>query len=488
MHLFSAVKLNQLFQSGELSARAIAEAVLKRIAHLDPKTGAFLAVFEQRLMQKASQLDEKRKKKQPLGKLAAIPIAIKDNIHIKGELTTCASKFLSNYRAPFDASVVRFLEEQDALLIGKTNMDEFAMGSSGQHSAFHATKNPWNLACSPGGSSSGSAASVAARLCPISLGSDTGGSIRQPAAMSGIVGFKPTYGRVSRFGLVAFGSSLDQIGPFATNVKDAALIMEIIGRHCACDSTSVNHPSEPFVSHIEKPIQGSKIGIPWSFIDDLSGEMRENFLQSIEVFKQLGCTLVEVDLDILKYSTPTYYILSSAEASTNLARFDGIRFGNRSKRANTLDEVYDFSRQEGFGPEVKRRILLGTFVLSSGYQEAFYNKAQKVRTLIIERLREAFQQCQVIAMPITPTPAFALGALHDPLEEYLQDLYTIGANLAGVPAINVPSGFSQEKKPIGLQLMGPQMHDGDVLKFAHAFQKVTRFHEAIPPQFQGENR
>jgi aspartyl-tRNA(Asn)/glutamyl-tRNA(Gln) amidotransferase subunit A len=486
MYRLSAIALRDQFLKGEISASNIAESILQRIAANDPKIGAFLHFEGERLRQRAQRLDEKRKSGKALGKMAGIPVGIKDNIHIKGEITTCGSLFLKNYRAPFDATVVRLLEEEDALLVGKMNLDEFAMGSSTENSAYHPTKNPWDLSCSPGGSSGGSAAAVAARLCPITLGSDTGGSIRQPAAFCGIVGFKPTYGRVSRFGLVAFGSSLDQIGPLTTNVADAALTMEVLGKHCPHDSTSLNLPRENYLASLESSIEGTSIGVPWNFLNDLEASAKENFLESIEVFKSLGAQIVDVDLDLLKYSVAIYYILATAEASTNLARFDGIRYGVRSARAQTLDEVYEFSKQEGFGPEVKKRILLGTYVLSSGYQDAYYRKAQKVRAQIIAQFKIAFSRCQVIAMPASPFTTFKLGELKDPLQMYLQDIYTIAANMAGLPAISVPSGFNAEKRPFGLQILGPQCRDGEVLRFAHAYEQKTKYSSHIPPLFDHE--
>lgn len=479
----TAHAVRELFRKGDISATRIAEITLERIARHDAEVGAFLSIFTDRVMEKAKRLDHKRATGAPLGKLAGIPIAIKDNMHVKGELTTCASRFLANYRAPFDATAVRLLEEEDALLIGKTNLDEFAMGSSTENSAYQATKNPWALNCSPGGSSGGSAAAVAARFCPLSLGSDTGGSIRQPASFCGIVGFKPTYGRVSRYGLVAFASSLDQIGPFSTTVEDTALIMEVLGRHCSHDSTSLSLDPEPYVHKLHQPFQAGPIGIPYHFLDQLKGEAKESFFHALETFKEKGATFVDVDLDILKYSIAIYYIVSTAEASTNLARFDGIRYGLRSERAKTLDEVYNFSKQEGFGAEVKRRILLGTFVLSSGYQDAYYNQALKVRTIIIEKFKEAFKKCRIIAMPTSPLTAFEIGAIKNPLDMYLQDIFTIGANLAGLPSISIPCGLSSENKPFGLQLLGPQMHDAAVLSYAHAFEKAHNFSTKVPPLF-----
>ncbi len=484
MYQLSAHAISTLFCKGEVTAETIAESTLKRIADHDGKIGAFLSLMSERVMEKAKKLDDKRKSGKPLGKMAGVPVAIKDNIHVQGEISTCASRFLENYRAVFDATVVKHLEEEDALLIGKTNLDEFAMGSSTENSAYQLTKNPWDIGCTPGGSSGGSAAAVAARFCPLALGSDTGGSIRQPAAFCGIVGFKPTYGRVSRYGLVAFASSFDQIGPLTHNVADAALAMEVIGRHCSRDSTSLPIPPEEYLKKIEGDVRGTTIGVPWHFLEKLEKEAKEVFLKAIETFKSLGATIVDIDLDLLKYSIAIYYILATAEASTNLARFDGIRYGKRSSRATTLEEVYDFSKQEGFGPEVKKRILLGTYVLSSGFQDAFYKKAQKVRTLMIQKFKAAFEKCAMIAMPTSPFTTFPLGAIQDPLQMYLQDIFTIAANLAGLPSISVPSGFDSKNHPFGLQLMGPQMHDGKVLQFALAFEKATGFTQKIPPAFQ----
>ncbi len=480
IHTLTAREIRDKFLKGELSAVSITEAFLNRIEKYDGQIGAFLTVLNERALEKAKALDAKKAAGKKMGKLAAIPIAIKDNMHIKGEISTCASKFLTNYRAPFDATVVRLLEDEDAILIGKTNMDEFAMGSSNENSALQKTYNPWNLKCSPGGSSGGSAAAVAARLCPIAVGSDTGGSIRLPAAFCGITGFKPTYGRVSRYGLVAYASSLDQIGPFATNAEDAALVMEVIGKHCEKDSTSLPAEAEDYLTKMNGSIKGMKIGVPWEFLKDLAPESKKVFNESLDVLKKLGAEIVEVDLSLLKYSLPVYYILATAEASTNLARFDGIRYGIRSPRAQTLDEVYDFSKNEGFGSEVKRRILLGTFVLSSGYQDAYYKKAQKIRTLLIKSYQEAFKKCDLVASPVSPFAAFEIGSIKDPLQMYLEDIYTIGINLAGLPAISIPAGFSSDGKPMGLQLIGPQKQDVRVLQASKVFEKATNYHSCIP--------
>lgn len=481
---YSAHQFHSHFTSGSLSAEKMTAQTLERISKHNGSLNSFLSIFNERALEKARLLDKKRSNNKPLGKLAGIPIAIKDNILVKDEITTCASKFLANFRSPYDATVTRLLEEEDAILVGKTNMDEFAMGGSGTHSAFSIAKNPWDLAYTPGGSSSGSSSAVAARLCPIALGSDTGGSIREPAAFTGITGFKPTYGRVSRYGLVAFGSSLDQIGPLTLTAKDAALVMEVLGRHCDRDSTSINSPAPRYTVEIEQPIAHTRIGVPWSFLEELKGEPRQNFEQSIDILKGLGVEIVDVDLEALKYGIAVYYVLAAAEASTNLARFDGIRYGVRAKGAKTLEEIYIQSRQEGFGWEVKNRILLGTYVLSSAQQDTYYAKAQKVRALIIKKLREAFGKCAMIALPVAPGTAFLLdGGIKDPLDEYLQDLYTVGANLAGLPAISIPSGLSVSGRPFGLQLMGPQMHDAAVLRYAHAFQKATNFASLCPPGF-----
>ncbi len=485
MYQLSALELHSRFLKGELSARAIAEYFLKRTKAGEVQIDAFLTLFPEEFLAKADALDKKRKEGKPLGKMAAVPVAIKDNIHIKGQLTTCASKFLSNYKAVFDATVIHRLQEEDALLLGKTNLDEFAMGSSTENSAFKVTKNPWNLACSPGGSSGGSAAAVAARFCPLSLGSDTGGSIRQPASFNGIVGFKPTYGRISRYGLVAFASSLDQIGPFATNVADTAFIMETIASPCKYDSTSLHTKTPNYLEQIKLPLKEVKIGVPWHFLENLSMESRSNFEEAIAVFKDMGASIVEVNLDLLKYSVAIYYILATAEASTNLARYDGVQYGYRSAKATTIEEVYELSRQDGFGPEVKRRILLGTYVLSSGYSDAYYKKAQQVRSLIINQMDEAFSSSDLIMMPTTPFPTFPTGSIQDPVQMYLQDIYTIGANLAGLPAISIPSGLSADKKPLGIQLIGPQMQDDLVLQAAHHFESLTN-HKMIPPLFQKE--
>ncbi len=481
MEELSALEIREKFIRGELSAREIVDAALKRIDALEPHIDAYLSLLPERAYKKADELDSKRRKGEPLGRLAGVPVAIKDNIHIQGEITTCASKFLSNYRAPFDATATALLEAEGAIPIGKTNLDEFAMGSTTENSAYKTTKNPWDLKCTPGGSSGGSAAAVAARTVPLSFGSDTGGSIRQPAAFCGIVGFKPTYGRVSRNGLVAFASSLDCIGPLATSVADCALAMEIIGSHCSRDATSYLLPNDELLSHLGAGVKGTRIGVPRLFVDQLEGEPRSNFEASLTTLQSLGGEIVDIPLKTLDHSIAIYYILAAAEASTNLARFDGIRYGMRSSRAETLDEVYSLSKDEGFGFEVKRRILLGTFVLSSGYQEAYYRKAQGARGLMIEEFKRAYESCDAIALPTTPTATFELGSIQDPLQLYLADLFTICANLVGLPAISIPSGFSEAGRPFGLQILGPQKGERKVFQVAHAFEEATGYSRARPP-------
>lgn len=482
LHHLSAIELRDAFLKGELSAVQITQSFLKRIEAHDKELGAFLCTLGPRALMKAEALDRKRAHNQPLGKMAAIPIAIKDNMHISGEITTCGSQFLKNYKAPFNASAVRSMEEEDALLIGKTNLDEFAMGSSNENSSFFPAYNPWDRKCVPGGSSGGSAAAVAARLSLIATGTDTGGSIRQPASFCGIVGYKPTYGRVSRYGLVAFGSSLDQIGPLTTTVADAALTMEVIGRHCPHDATSLDLPPEAYP--LSKELEpGTTIGVPWHFLENLSPPLRKNFDHSIEVMKSLGAKIVDVNLDVLKYSIAVYYILATAEASTNLARFDGIRYGIRSKEAKTLEEIYEQSRQKGFGREVKKRIMLGTYVLSAGYQDAFYKKALKVRTLIMDAFDEAFSKCDAVMMPVTTSGAFEKGAIQDPVEMYLQDIFTVPANLAGLPGISVPSGYDDRGMPLGLQILGPQMCDVSIMQYAYAYEQATK-QSRIPRDYE----
>ncbi len=488
MHKDSALTIKNKFLSGENSASEITSCFLLRAKIIDNQTGALLSILSDRAMKKAENLDRKRKNGKSLGKLAGIPIVVKDNILIKDEITTCGSKFLENYRAPFNATVINLIDEEDGIIIAKSNLDEFAMGSSTENSAYKIARNPWNLDYSPGGSSGGSAISVSAMIAPIALGSDTGGSIRLPAAFCGVHGFKPTYGRVSRFGLVAFGSSLDQIGPFARSAEEIALMQEVIAKPCKYDSNSVQYPVEPYMDELSQSIQGKTIGVPYSILKDLEPEILKNFENSLKVYESLGVKIKEIHLNLIKYSVPVYYILAAAEASTNLARFDGIRYTERSKNAHTLEEVYELSRSEFFGKEVKQRILLGTYVLSAGYQDAYYRKAQKVRTLMIEEYEEAFKLCDIIALPTTTTNVFKIGAIQDPLQMYKQDIYTISANLVGIPAINIPTKLDKNSMPLGIQIQGPQLDDARVLRFAWHYEKSENTNKFYPNLFDKEMR
>jgi aspartyl-tRNA(Asn)/glutamyl-tRNA(Gln) amidotransferase subunit A len=476
LHDLSAKALSANFLSGEISAKQIVEHFLKRIGEVDRQIGAFLAICFERARHQAELLDGKRASGMPIGRLAAVPIAIKDNIHVLGEKTTCASRFLRNFHAPFNATVVSLLEAEGAIIIGKTNMDEFAMGSSTASSSFGPTVNPWDSDCSPGGSSGGSAAAVAARLVPIALGSDTGGSIRQPAAFCGVVGFKPTYGRVSRHGLVALASSLDQIGPLVRSSADAALVMEVIGRHCSCDPTSLLLPPEPYVSALSRAVSGLTIGVPREFLEGLAPDLHSHFNRALEVFKDLGVRIVDVNLSLLKYSVAAYNIIVSTEALTNLARFDGVRYGARSPRAHSRSELYSLSRGEGFGMEVKCRLMLGAWLLLSEPQKGYCQQAYKVRRLLIDCFGTAFASCDLIAMPTAPTAPFVSGESSDPLISHLADLYTIGANLAGLPAISTPSGFTSDGIPLGIQLIAPQCQDARLLCAADAFENAAGYH------------
>ena len=470
IHALTAIDIHKKFIQKELSAEEIVRSCFSRIDAHDKKIHAFLSLSKERALQQARKLDAKLASGKECGFLAAIPIALKDNIHVKGEKTTCASKMLESFVAPFNATVVDLLEKEDAIILGKTNLDEFAMGSSCEYSAFGPTYNPWDLARSPGGSSGGSAAAVASGMSPVAFGSDTGGSVRHPGSFCGVSAFKPTYGRVSRYGLVALGSSMDQIGPLAFTVEEIELFMRAIGHHCERDSTSLR--IEPFtpIDFKKKYTKGFTIGVPYSLLTTLAKEPRQVFDESLKVLQALGGRVVDIDLNILEYVVAVYQIIGTAEWSTNLARYDGIRYGYRSKEAKTLDEVYTLSRVQGLGREVKRRLMLGTFVLSAGYQEAYFKKAQKVRALMCRQFKKVFSECDVVAMPVTPTSAFMVGSKKDPLSMYLEDLYTIGANLAGLPALSVPAG-EVANMPYGLQLVGAQMEDASVLAIGRAFQE-----------------
>jgi len=483
MHRITITQARELLQSKKLSSTQLTEAVFDRIDLVEDKVKAFTHLMRDKALQQAKAADSKiaRGEEQPL---LGIPIALKDLICTSGSLTTCASNILNQFISPYNATVVNRLQGAGAVIIGKTNMDEFAMGSSNENSTYHPTKNPWALDRVPGGSSGGSAAAVAAHECIAALGSDTGGSIRQPAGFCGVTGLKPTYGRVSRFGLVAFASSLDQIGPITKSVADAAILMNVIGGKDRQDSTSADVPMPDFTQALDRDIKGMRLGIPKEyFTGGMQPEVEKAVQDSIRTLESLGMKTVEVSLPHLNYAVSAYYIIACAEASTNLSRYDGVKYGYRSLNSENLTNMYENTREEGFGEEVKRRIILGTFVLSSGYYDAYYLKAQKVRTLIKQDFENALEECDVIISPVTPYPAFKLGEkLDDPLQMYLADIYTISANLAGIPAMAIPCGFVGEANlPVGLQLMGKHFDEANLIAVGQKFQQVTNFHTQEAP-------
>ncbi|MEH7382742.1 Asp-tRNA(Asn)/Glu-tRNA(Gln) amidotransferase subunit GatA [Bacillus sp. JJ1533] len=474
-------ELHSLLHKKEISVSDLVDESFKRINTVDDKVQAFLTLDEENAREYAKQLDEALGNNHDLGLLFGMPIGVKDNIVTKGLRTTAASKILENFDPIYDATVVQKLKSAQTVTVGKLNMDEFAMGSSNENSGFKVTKNPWNLDHVPGGSSGGSAAAVAAGEVLFSLGSDTGGSIRQPAAFCGVVGLKPTYGRVSRFGLIAFASSLDQIGPVTRTVEDNAFLLQAISGVDQMDATSANVDVPSYVSALTGDIKGLKIAVPKEYLGEgVNEEVRQSVLDALKVLEGLGATWEEVSLPHSKYALATYYLLSSSEASANLARFDGVRYGYRTDNAENLIEMYKQSRSEGFGDEVKRRIMLGTFALSSGYYDAYYKKAQKVRTLIKKDFEDVFEKYDVIIGPTTPTPAFKLGEnMDDPLTMYANDILTIPVNLAGVPGISVPCGFSNGL-PLGLQIIGKHFDESTIYRVADAFEKATDHHKQKP--------
>jgi aspartyl-tRNA(Asn)/glutamyl-tRNA(Gln) amidotransferase subunit A len=467
---------------GDLQSQDVTAAYLDAIAANDSRVNAFLHVDRERALAQARAIDEKRRRGERVGKLGGLPVAIKDVICSQGEPATCASRILKNFVPPYDAHVISRLRDADAVLIGRTNMDEFAMGSSTENSAFKTSRNPWDLERTPGGSSGGSAAAVAAGMAPLALGSDTGGSIRQPAGFCGIVGMKPTYGRVSRYGLVAYASSLDQIGPFANDVSGAALLLEAIAGHDRRDSTSVNSPVPEYSRKVEEPLTGLKIGIAREhFVSGLDREVENAIRTALDVYRSLGAEVHEISLPHSKYAVAVYYIVAPCEASSNLARYDGVHYGHRAGQFDNMIDMYCASRGEGFGTEVKRRIMLGTYSLSAGYYDAYYLKALKVRRLIRNDFDEAFRAVDVIACPVAPTPAFKIGELvNDPLAMYLSDIYTISANLAGLPGITIPAGFSSNNLPIGLQLLAEPFEEERLLRAARMFERETDWHRRRP--------
>jgi aspartyl-tRNA(Asn)/glutamyl-tRNA(Gln) amidotransferase subunit A len=460
---------------GKTSATALAELFYAKIENDDPRIGAYLMLSKARALAKAAEVDSLLKKGEKLPPLAGVPVGIKDVMVTKGVRTTAGSKILGNYVPPYDCTAVARLEAAGAVVLGKLNCDEFAMGSSNENSAFKPVHNPRDLTRVPGGSSGGSAAAVAADMAVATLGSDTGGSIRQPASFCGVVGLKPTYGRVSRYGLIAFASSLDHIGPFAKTAKDAAIMLRTIAGRDPMDSTSADLPVPDYVAEIDKPVNGLKVGVAKEYFGEgLETETRAAIETAIQTLASLGCEIVDVSLPHTKYAIPAYYLVATAEASSNLARFDGVRYGHRVQGARTLSDMYRRSRDEGFGAEVKRRIMLGTYALSAGYYDAYYLKAQRVRTLLTRDFEDAFNKVDVIVGPTSPTPAFKLGEkVDDPLAMYLADIYTVTANLAGIPGISIPAGQSKEKLPIGMQIFGKHFDEATILRVAHAYEKAA---------------
>ncbi|HKP10809.1 MAG TPA: Asp-tRNA(Asn)/Glu-tRNA(Gln) amidotransferase subunit GatA [Blastocatellia bacterium] len=457
----------------DLSAVEVCRAALARIEALSD-LNAFITVMADAALEQAARVDDLARKGDALPPLAGAIIGVKDNMVMRDARTTAGSRILFNYRPPYTATAIERLERAGAVVVGKTNLDEFAMGSSTENSAYGVVKNPWDTECVPGGSSGGSAVAVAAGMAMAALGSDTGGSIRQPASLSGVVGFKPTYGRVSRYGLIAFGSSLDQIGPLANTVEDAAQVLNVIAGHDPNDSTSPDQPAEDYVAALAGGVSGLRVGVPREYYGEgLDAEVGSRVEAAIEKLKELGAEIVDVSLPHTRYAVPVYYLIATAEASANLARFDGVRYGFRAEEAATLKAMYSRTRDQGFGTEVKRRIMLGTYALSAGYYDAYYGKAQKVRSLVERDFCDAFASCDVIATPTAPTPAFKVGEkAGDPLAMYLSDIYTITANLAGVPAISLPCGLSSEGLPIGVQLLGRHFDEARLLCAAHNLERA----------------
>lgn len=474
--------MQQRLRNKEVTSVELTRAFLERIGSVDPSINAYLTVTAEQALVDAARADRRLAEGQG-AELTGIPLALKDIFITEGVRTTCASRILENFVPPYDGTAVAKLKEQGAVLLGKLNMDEFAMGSSNENSAFGAVKNPWNLDYVPGGSSGGSAACIAARLAAATLGTDTGGSIRQPAANCGVVGLKPTYGRVSRYGVIAFASSLDQVGPIARDVEDCAILLQAVAGYDAADSTSVYMPVPDYRATLRDGVKGLKIGLPREyFIEGLDPDVQQATDDAIATLRELGAEMVEVALPHTEYAVACYYLIATAEASSNLARYDGVRFGRRVDRGQGLIDMFMQSRAAGFGPEVKRRIMLGTYALSSGYYDAYYLKAQKVRTLIRQDFLDAFAKVDVMLTPVAPTPAFRLGEkLADPLQMYLSDIFTIPVNLAGTCGMSLPCGLSRDGLPIGLQLIGRPFGEAALLKAAYAYEQATTWHRHLAP-------
>jgi aspartyl-tRNA(Asn)/glutamyl-tRNA(Gln) amidotransferase subunit A len=476
--LMSASELAGRIRGREVSAEEVARVHLARLQQVEPSIEAFLHVDPELVLRRARRVDGLLSNADP-GPLAGVPVAVKDVLDIADLPTTCGSRILQGYRPPFTATAVQLLHDAGVVVLGKTNMDEFAMGSSTENSGYKKTRNPWDLSRVPGGSSGGSAAAVAARVAPIALGTDTGGSIRQPAALCGVVGLKPTYGRVSRYGLVAFASSLDQVGPLTRTVEDAALVCAALFGHDEQDATSADVAVPDFAAGLGEGVAGLRVGVPWSFVEGVDAGVLARFREALAVLEDAGARVVDVALPHAQHAVATYYIVATAEASSNLARFDGVRYGLRVD-APDLQGLYGRTRDLGFGPEVKRRIILGTFVLSSGYYDAYYLRAQKVRTLVRRDFDQAFEACDVVATPTAPTPAFALGEkTADPLQMYLADVFTVPASLAGLPGISLPAGLVAGL-PVGVQLLARSFDEATLFRAGHAFQQRTEHHRAVP--------
>jgi aspartyl-tRNA(Asn)/glutamyl-tRNA(Gln) amidotransferase subunit A len=486
----TAAELLAALRRGDTTSEALTEAFLQAIRLREPRVRAFLHVDEAGALEQARAVDARRKRGEALGPLAGLPVAVKDVLCVRGQPTTCGSKMLQDFRPPYDATVIDRLRRADAVLLGKTNLDEFAMGSSTENSAYQVTRNPWDLERTPGGSSGGSAAAVAAGEAPLALGSDTGGSVRQPASLCGVAGLKPSYGRVSRFGLVAFASSLDQVGPFAHDVGDLALLLEVVAGHDPLDSTSVDRPVPPYSGTVDRPLDSLTVGVPKEYFGGgLDAEVEQAVRAALAEYQKQGATLKEASLPASPHAVATYYLVATAEASSNLARYDGVQYGYRAKELDPavaeehgrLVAMYCRTRGDGFGREVKRRVMLGTYALSSGYKDAYYLKALKVRRLIKEDFDRAFAGCDVVAGPTAPTPAFRIGEkADDPLAMYLSDIYTISANLAGLTAVSIPCGFTKGGLPIGLQLQAAPFEEEKLLRAARLYERATDWHTRRP--------
>ena len=478
----TALQLKEKLLSREIQATFLTKKLFEWIKEIEPNIQSYISLNEDEALRKAKEIDKKIENGEKLGSLAGIPVAVKDNICTKDLLTTCASKILRNFIPPYDAFVVKRLKEEDAIIIGKTNLDEFAMGSSTENSGYKITHNPWDFERVPGGSSGGSAAAVAADIAYAALGSDTGGSVRQPAALCGVVGLKPTYGRVSRYGLVAFGSSLDQIGTLTKDVRDAALLLQVISGKDPYDSTSVQVNVPDYLNGIDTDIKGLRIGIPKEyFMTGLNPEVGGAVKNALKIYERLGAKTIEISLPHTEYAVAVYYIVANAEASSNLARYDGVRYGYRTENASGVIDMYSRTRSKGFGNEVKRRIMLGNYALSSGYYDAYYLKASKVRNLIKNDFDASFEKVDCIICPTSPVPAFKIGErANNPLEMYLSDVYTIPANLAGIPGISIPCGFSKQGLPIGMQILAKHFEEKKMLQIAYAFERETDFYKKKP--------